>query len=460
MAESLVALVRVVRAALVSFDPGVYSGEDCAVLVEELAAVEKVSAAARVRATARAGECGAYRERGSSDLADWVARATGSTAGSAKAALETAAALESQPEAKAALEAGELSFAQARELVKTEAAVPGSTAGLLEVAKSESFRTLREKARDRRVRAIDPEELHTLQHAAMYHRHWTTALGNIAYAGELPPEFGIPFVNQLDAETDRLWLKAHQGSKDAAGQQDLTGSAAGSAPDTGDDIRLGIGGADSGASAEVRRSALAALAFVRMMENGGGKGKANRADLVVVCDLRAYRRGHAHDGEPCHIIGGGPIPVSLAKELGRDAFLKAVLHSGTDIHTIAHFGRRYPAVLRTALDLGAAPEFNGNVCAAPGCDRQYHLQRDHIDPVANGGLTSYFNNQLLCPPDHRMKTERDRKAGLLHGHKPRGPDPVRAGPNRSQFAASSAVRGPRPTAGLHFPRATTSPTDL
>lgn len=62
-----------------------------------------------------------------------------------------------------------------------------------------------------------------------------------------------------------------------------------------------------------------------------------------------------------------------------------------------------------------------------------HLQRDHIDPVANGGLTSYFNNQLLCPPDHRIKTEHDRKAGLHRRRKkPRGPDPKRAGPNRDQ----------------------------
>ena len=177
----------------------------------------------------------------------------------------------------------------------------------------------------------------------------------------------------------------------------------------------------------MRRSALAALAFLRMVENGGGKGKANRADMVIVCDLRAYRRGHAHEGEPCHIVGGGPIPVSLAKELGGDAFLKAVLHTGTELHTIAHFGRKWPAVVRTALDLGGPPEFNGRVCAAPGCDRRYHLQDDHIDPVANGGLTSYINNQRLCPPDHRIKTEQDRKAGLLRSRrKPRAPDAKQA----------------------------------
>lgn len=57
----------------------------------------------------------------------------------------------------------------------------------------------------------------------MHHRTWINTLGNVAYAGELPPELGIPFKHQLDAETDRLWLKAHQDAKqqDAALQPDL-----------------------------------------------------------------------------------------------------------------------------------------------------------------------------------------------------------------------------------------------
>jgi hypothetical protein len=435
--QSLVETVDVLHAALVSFQPETHSAEDCATLVEKLAGLEKVSAFARVAAAVRAGECGAHRERGFADVSDWMARATGSTVGAAKAAIETATALESQPDAKAALEAGELSFAQARELVKTEAAVPGSTAGLLDVAKTESFRTLKEKARDRRVRSIDPEELHRRQHAAIHHRTWINALGNVAYAGELPPELGIPFKTQLDAETDRLWLKAYQDARqlDGAVQQDLVGATLAATGFQQDKSSRGSGTTANGAGCRrakaLSRPVLAAQAFMRMIENGGGKGKPHRADMVIVCDLRAYRRGHALDGEPCHIIGGGPIPVTLAKELGRDAFLKAVLHTGTEIHTIAHFGRRWPAVLRTALDLGAPPDFNGNVCAAPGCDRTYHLQDDHIDPVANGGLTSYTNRQPLCPADHRIKSEQDRKAGLLHRRtRPGGLDPKRAGPNR------------------------------
>lgn len=400
MAEGLVELVRAFRAALVDFRPEVYSGEDCAVLVEELATAEKVCTAARVRAAARAGSAGVHRERGFADVSDWLARASGSSAGSAKAALDTAAALERQPEVKTALEAGELSLAQAQELMRTEAACPGSAAGLLETAKHHSLKTLKEEARDRRVRAIDPEELHELQHAGRNFRLWRTRLGMIGFSGELPPEEGIPFSNRGEAETDRLWRKARQGAN-----RERNGV---------------LGDGSAGAVAQERRAALAADAFVRLVETGG-KGKARLADLVIVCDLQAYRRGHAHEGEPCHIVGGGPIPVPLARELGQDAFLKAVLHDGVKIDTIAHFGRKTPAVLRTALQLGAPPAFDGISCRHSNCDRQYHLQQDHLDPVANGGPTSYSNFQPLCWPHHQVKTDQDRKAGLLHrrsGHDP------------------------------------------
>lgn len=414
MAEGLVELVREFRAAVVAFEPGSWSGEDCAVLVEELAVAEKACAAARVRAAARAGECGAHTERGFAAPEDWLARLAGSSSSAAKAALETAAALEQLPSAKAALESGELSIAQARELVRTEAECPGSVDALLEVARGHSFRTLKEQARDRRVRAIDPEELHALQRRARRFRHWRTALGMVAFAGELPPEVGVPIINRLDAEADRLWLQARRETN-----QHLLGES---------EVEVGAGlpGSDEAVPAQERRAVLAADAFVRLVETGG-KGKAHSADLVIVCDLRAYRRGHALEGEPCHIVGGGPLPVSLARELGNDAFLKAVLHDGVKIDTVAHFGRKTSAVLRTALALGAPPEFEGVRCSAPGCDRQLGCQKDHIDPVANGGMTSFDNLGWLCVAHHQVKTEQDRKAGRL-GRRRHQKQPGRAPP--------------------------------
>jgi hypothetical protein len=98
-----------------------------------------------------------------------------------------------------------------------------------------------------------------------------------------------------------------------------------------------------------------------------------------------------------------------------------VLHDGVNVHTIKHFGRHRPAELQTALDLGAAPGFEGATCSKEGCDRRYHLQWDHTDPVANGGPTSYANQKPLCWLDHDEKTERDRAAGLLRGKRERAP---------------------------------------
>lgn len=388
MPDGVLALARALREALVGFDAGRYAGEDAAVVAEELATTEKACEAARVLAAGRAAECGSHRRKGFADAADWLARTAGTSAGKAKTQLETARALGELPETRAAVTAGELSLAQASEVVRTEAACPGSEADLLTVAKTGSLKTLRETGRKRRLGAIDPEDLHRRQHAARSLRHWVDdELGMIGFNGLLPPEVGLPFVNRLDVETDRLRSHAKRTNKQEG----------------------------RGAGLEARE-AYAADALLGMVA-GSGKGRARSADLVIVCDLRAYRRGHAHPGEPVHLIGGGPLPVSTVRELAEDAFVKAVVHDGTRIDTVVHYGRHIPAEVRTALELGPPPDFDGATCAAPGCDRRYHTQWDHKNPVANGGPTSYANLQGLCPPHHDEKTTRDRDAGLL------GPNP-------------------------------------
>ena len=275
---------------------------------------------------------------------------------------------------------------QAREI----ASVPEHEAELLEMARTSSARTVKDAARKLRLGAIDPEELFGKQHAAREFVHWNDDLGMIRFRGALPPSVGVSFVNRLDVETDREWRAAKREQRIES------------------------------------RAAHAADAFVRMVD---GAGTGNGSSLGGSPDRPGparYRRGHAHPGELTHIIGGGPIPVRVARELANDAFLKVVLHDGVNIHTVAHFGRRRPAELNTALELGAPPSFEGVSCSELGCDRKYGLQWDHIDPVANDGPTSVENLQPLCWSDHRDKTERDRAAGLLNGkgkrsRKERGP---------------------------------------
>ena len=143
---------------------------------------------------------------------------------------------------------------------------------------------------------------------------------------------------------------------------------------------------------------------------------------MFVCDLNAWARGHAHPGEVAHIVGGGPVPISVMREQAVNAFVKVAFHDGTKVDTIVHYGRRRPALLQSVLDLGDPPAFDGVKCAEEGCDRRFGLQWDHKDPCANGGPTRKRNLQALCDPHHVDKTERDRKAGLFNGNRTdRGP---------------------------------------
>jgi 5-methylcytosine-specific restriction endonuclease McrA len=103
----------------------------------------------------------------------------------------------------------------------------------------------------------------------------------------------------------------------------------------------------------------------------------------------------------------------VARRLAERAFIKAVIHDGVRIETVKHIGRYIPAELRTALELGDPPGFEGLSCV--DCGTSEGLQRDHVDPVANGGLTTYDNMRGRCWGCHEKKTEQDRQAGLLGG---------------------------------------------
>ena len=375
MPASLVDTVRALSGLLASFEPEAFSGDDCATLAEELGRTEKSCAAARARAGARAAEAGAHHRRGYTNPVDWLARVAGSSAGQAREVLGTAAALEDCPRTKEAVVSGELSLAQGAEIARTEAACPGTEAELVGLAKASSLQVLRDTARSRRHRAMDPGELHSRQQGARDLRHWRDELGMVGLAGALPPEVGIPFVNRLEAETNRIRRAARrQGSTEP-------------------------------------RAAHAADALVALVA-GNGRPSATRADLVVVWDRSAAAAGD--DEGQAHIVGGGPVPTSVARRLAERAFVKTVIHNGVRIETVKHHGRYIPAELRTALELGDPPGFDGLTCV--DCGKRYGIERDHVDPVANGGITSHDNMAGRCYECHQRKTDQDRQAGLLGGN--------------------------------------------
>src|SRR5437899_809754 len=134
VSESLCDQARAFRGALARFDASLHSGEACASIAKELAAVEKACAAARARAAARAADCAAHRRAGFADPADWMAGLTGSSVGEARRQLEATASVRDCPDTESALRNGEISLGQAREIANAEAQRPGSEAELLPLA--------------------------------------------------------------------------------------------------------------------------------------------------------------------------------------------------------------------------------------------------------------------------------------------------------------------------------------
>jgi hypothetical protein len=374
---AVLALVDSLAEQLSRLDAGHRTADECVTLVARLARLEKAVASARTTLAARAADAGRHRDDGFADPAQWLAHETGASTATAARDLETARRLEELPLTRSEVRRGALSMAQADEVAMTVAECPEAETEMVDKARSSSLLELREFGRKKRLSAVDPEELHTRQLAARSHRQWQDDTGMIRYSGALPPDVGIPFVNRMNVATDRRWRAARQ-------RGDVTST----------------------------HEQLAADAFVELV-SGGGKGHAVRADVVYVCDVTA---GTAH------IIGGGPVPMATFDAVARDGFVKAVLHDGTKVDAVVHYGRRaLPAVLRTALELGTPPQFDGIRCV--DCGNGLGLQWDHIDPVANGGPTCLDNEAPRCYRCHVDKTERDRRAGLLGGARPKGPSP-------------------------------------
>lgn len=371
-------------------DVAVLTGQECALVAEELARVEKTCAAMRAIAAARATACGAHRLRGFSVAEDWLADTTGSTRHQARSDLDTGARLDGSPQTKEAALDGELSLGQAGDIARTEHLKPGSESDLITTAKGSTRQGLADACRKRRQEGVDRAELAAKQHDRRSLRTWTDGDGLVCGQFRFEPIVGVPLLSRLQTEADRIRRQARR-----AGSTDPW-------------------------------EAHYADALAAMLGSGGAKAHKTKADLVVVVDLRTFRTG-AHSETVCHIVGGGPVAPEVVAEMAKDAFLKVVFHDGVNIHTVTHVGRHIPAELRTALELGDPPDFDGIVCS--GCGKKFKLQWDHVEPVCAGGFTSFANEDPKCWECHREKSDAERAAGLYR--RPPSPPPARAAATRA-----------------------------
>lgn len=325
--------------------------------------------------------------------ADTVARMSGTSVVKAREAVATAAVMEKSPELDTAVRKGAVSLDQAAEIARAEEAAPGSANGLLQVAATESFHVLKDRARKVKLEAEQHRDLAARQHAARRGRSYSDPLGMVHIHLELEPHVGAPIVARAEAEAQRLARVAKAASR--------AGSGGGGSMTT-----------TSGLSPEPFERHLAD-AYARMLAGGAGKGPAKRPELTILVSHSVAKRGwkDVEPGEMCKIPGLGPVAPQIAREIASDAFLNGVFFDGKDLRQFKRWSRDIPVEIRAALELGPPPDFDGVRCR--DCGNHFRTEIDHVQPRVTRGPTSTTNLEPRCFPCHQAKTARDRRAGKL-----------------------------------------------
>ena len=361
------------RAVVASLDVPALSASDAARAFEVGADLEKLGASLKVLVAPKIGQSDTWARAGHRSPEEWMARTAGTSVGQAKAAVETGKRLEELPATTEAVKSGALSLAQVAAVAEAASADSSTESELLEVAGKESLKALQDKSR--RV-VLDSrgsvEERYARQRRLREFSTWIDDEGMTAGRFRLTPEVGAAVINKIRRETDRRFRQANREGRRESPQN------------------------------------YAADAFAALVTGEGligTKSRSKGSELVVVVSRESLLRGEVdrEAGELCEVPGFGAVPVSVAREMLADCFLKGVLIDGTKVVTVKHFGRHRPAELDTALLVRSVLIDGQVVCIVEGCGETARVQWDHALAHGRGGPTAEWNLNPMCGFDNREK---------------------------------------------------------
>jgi hypothetical protein len=421
-----------VAAMATALDPALLTTTDAASALVRLARIRNGVEGMITLLAARAEESGVWASKGHRHPEDWLANVSGTTPGAARRQLETSKQLTELPATTAKLKQGTLSPEQTRQVVGAATASAHSEQGLLATAATGDLEGLRKHAERVKAGARSAEE----EARRLEHLHRTRGLkrftdpdGAEVLRGRFTPDVAAALWARLEHEAwqHNLHQPPQPGQpKDTHAAQladalvRLTTTRAAAAPsaaaNTGDTQPSTTANAANTDSAEPGTTTAANTANTNSADsaeqataNKRGRPRPN-VTLNVIADWTAMIRGHTVDGETCELDGFGPIPVSLARMLADDCYLRVLLTDGTNITHVAHASRYIPAHLRTAL------EIRDTECAFDGCHHNTGLQIDHNQPVETQGPTALWNLHRLCWWHHLQKTIHDWRLTGPPGH--------------------------------------------
>jgi Domain of unknown function (DUF222) len=363
--------IEEIAAYLARLEPERITSAQAAELFGLFAELTRLASAGQVLLTPRVAESDTWMKEGHRSPESWMAKETGTGLGDAIATAETAQRLRALPKTTDALRRGALSAPQVREIAAAAAGSPSAEDELLEAATTGTLKGLKDRCRRVRATAGSAQAENARYEAirkSRYFRHWSDGEG--AFRGEfkLTPDDGARMLASLEVRANQLFDTARQ-----AGDREPP-------------------------------AAYAADALVELVTRapGGATGRST-GDAVVHLrvDAGALRRGHVEGGEMCEIAGVGAVPVSTARQMLPESFLKILVVDGVDVLSVCHVGRAVPAHVRSAV------EERDRVCVVPDCDVAMGLEIDHWQTdFADGGPTVLANLARLCHYHHSMKTHR------------------------------------------------------
>ena len=383
-AAELTGIIEGVASFVSSFEAGRYSSGDAALLVKVFARGERLCAAGKTVAAARAAEANAHQLAGHRSPAHWLAEVTGESVGDAMGVLAIGDALASQPGVDDAFRSGKLSRSRARAVTDAVKVNPRCEDQLVEAAQSDTMGQLRDRCLRAKAQGRSKEDEAAHYQALRRNRScrtWTDqADGAFRLEARLAPDDGAALLAALRAESDRVFHRARKAgmieSPDAYAADALVALI------TGQATRGTSSSDDSDSQSPSRQSRSSSNVHVRV-------------------DLDALRQGAVSHGQICEIPGVGPIPIERARQIMGDALVKLVITNGVDVSTVCNLGRAIPAAVIDAL-IERDP-----TCVVPGCDVAVRLETDHwqVD-YGKGGPTRWSNLARLCKFHHNLKTHK------------------------------------------------------
>jgi Domain of unknown function (DUF222) len=299
------------KGELADFDPALITTGAATRAFEVFSAVSRIMVTATTLVAGRAAEGGAWRHAGHRSAADWMAATTGSGVSESIGVLETSEQLVALPETTEALRRGELSGSQLKVIAATAAENPSAERELLDTARHDSLKALKEQSLRVKARAGSEDDARARYEKIRKNRSlhlWTDDDGVGRLDARLPPDDFARLAGAIRLESNAIFGEARKAGRREPGR----------AYDADALVALVTGTSTTGPSASTGPSTGTGRERDRRVDPEGDHQRRGRRDHGVPCGTgrprphpQRPRRPGPHVCGPGLRYGQGPRDRSL-----------------------------------------------------------------------------------------------------------------------------------------------------